>query len=54
VVIIGDSHARGCAANMKHILENCYEINSVVKPGACSETLITSANDDIQQVTNKD
>jgi hypothetical protein len=53
-VIIGDSHARLCAANMKHILKNSFEVHGVVKPGACTETLTESAKYDIEQLTNRD
>jgi hypothetical protein len=54
VVIIGDSHARGYAANMKYYLTNNYKVSGIVKPGACADTLIASAPDDIEHLTNKD
>jgi hypothetical protein len=54
VMIIGDSHARGCAGNMKHILGNNFKVQGVVKPGAGAEVLTASAKFDIEQLTNKD
>jgi hypothetical protein len=56
VVIIGDSHARGCAVNIKHMLNDGYkiQIQGIVKPGACVNTLTSSAKYDIEQLTNKD
>jgi hypothetical protein len=41
-VIIGDSHDRGCAGNMKHNLSYRYKTSSVVKPGMNINTLIAS------------
>jgi hypothetical protein len=54
VVIIGDSHAHGCAANVKHSFKNSYVVSGVVKPEACAETLNASAKNDIKQLANKD
>jgi hypothetical protein len=31
IVIIGDSHVRGCAANMKHILRDSFLVQGIVK-----------------------
>jgi hypothetical protein len=54
IVIIGDSHALGCAGNMKRNLKDSYKISGFVKSGACIDTLIASAMDDIEYLTNKD
>jgi hypothetical protein len=54
IVIIGDSHARGCEGNMKRNLNDSYKTSGFVKTGACIDTLIASATDDIEYVTNKD
>jgi hypothetical protein len=53
-MIIGDSHACGCAANMKHNLKDSYYACGFVKPGACIDTFIASATGDIEYSTNKD
>lgn len=34
IVILGGSHARGCAREVKHNLDHTYEIQATVKPGA--------------------
>jgi hypothetical protein len=54
LVIIGDSYARGCAANMKHILKDDFLVYGVVKPGMGAETLSVSAKQDIEQLTRRD
>jgi hypothetical protein len=53
-VIIGNSHARGCADNMKYNLKDSYKTSGFVKSGACIDTLIASAAGDIEYLTNKD
>jgi hypothetical protein len=54
IVTIGDSHARGCAGNMKHNHKDSYKTSGSVKPGTCIDTLIASAMGDIEYLTNKD
>jgi hypothetical protein len=49
-VIIGDSHAQGCAGNMKHNLKNSDKTIGFVKPGACIDT----ATGNIEYSTNED
>jgi len=34
IMIVGDSHARGSASNIKHNLNNDFDLNGFVKPGA--------------------
>jgi hypothetical protein len=53
VVIIGDSHARGYATNMKHSLKN-HMVIGYVKPGASIDTLITTAKKDIEYLNKND
>jgi hypothetical protein len=36
IVIIGDSHSRGCAWNLKPYLSDKFEVSSLVKPGSCT------------------
>jgi hypothetical protein len=40
LLLIGDSHLRGCAANMKAFLNNQFEVCGFVKPGAIPKTVI--------------
>jgi hypothetical protein len=53
-MIIGDSHAQGCAGNMKHNLKDSYKTSGFVKPKACMDTSFASATGEIEYVTNKD
>jgi hypothetical protein len=54
IVIIGDSHARGCAGIMKQNLSDRYKTNGVVKPGATMNTLMVSGKSEIRELTDKD
>jgi hypothetical protein len=54
IVIIGDSHARGCSGNMKHNLKDSYKSSGFVKSEACIDTLNASATGDIEYLRNKD
>jgi len=54
IVIIGDSHARGCAAELKSNLDMDFEIQGYIKPGTGLKTISTSAKRDIQQQTTQD
>lgn len=55
VVVIGDSHARGCASEINSNLrskETCAY--GVVKPGMCMENITKSATQEIKTMTKKD
>jgi len=54
VVILGDSHTRGCAAGVKHLLSSDYEVCGSISPGAGMETIKDTARLEIQQLTKKD
>jgi hypothetical protein len=54
IVIIGDSHARGCAAELKSNLDVDFETQGFINPGTGLKTIITSAKRDIQQLTKQD
>ena len=54
IVIIGDSHARGCANNVKSNLSDNFRTEGIVKPGAVMNTLMTSGIGVIKELTNKD
>ena len=49
VLIIGDSHPRNCAANVKTETDTRgnLKVQGLVKPGAGTDTLVNSANSDI-------
>jgi lysophospholipase L1-like esterase len=54
VLLIGDSHLRGCAANMKLNLSDNFEICGYVNPGAASKSVLKSANNNIKKLTSED
>ena len=54
VVILGDSHARGCATEVQHNLDPTFEIQGIVKPGANLEGIVTSLTDTTANLTKKD
>jgi hypothetical protein len=54
ILILGDSHARGCAAEVKHYLSNDFEVHGTTIPGAGMEAIKASADKKVNQLTNKD
>jgi hypothetical protein len=54
IFILGDSHAKGCAAEVKHYLNNDFSVQGTTIPGAGMEFIKASANVKINQLTNKD
>jgi len=54
VLIIGDSHARLCAANVKADIKDKYDVQGLVKPGAGAGILVSTANSDITNLTKND
>jgi hypothetical protein len=47
IVVIGDSHSRGYAVEVKTHLINNFEVIDLVKPGAVAEILLKSAMSDM-------
>jgi hypothetical protein len=54
ILIIGDSHARGCAANLKSSLNETFEVMGTVMPGSRLEHIMNSARSDISHLSRKD
>jgi hypothetical protein len=54
IVIIGDSHARGSASNVKNNLNDNYTCSGFVRPGANIDTLTSSRMEDIKYLTSND
>ena len=54
IVIIGDSHARGCAGELKSNLDADFEIQGFINPGTGLKTISTSAKREIQQLSTHD
>jgi hypothetical protein len=42
VLILGDSHARGCAEEVQHNLNRNFSVQGIVKPGACMKDIVSS------------
>jgi len=53
-MILGDSHARGCAAEVKHLLSSDFEVFGTTNPGAGMKTIKDTADAKVQQLTKKD
>ena len=54
ILIIGDSHARGCATEMKAILNTDFEVQGFVYPDAGLKTITSTAKNDISKLSKKD
>jgi acid phosphatase class B len=53
-VILGDSHPKGCAVGVKHLLSNDFEVPGSINPGAGMKTIKDTASVKVQQLTKKD
>jgi hypothetical protein len=54
IMIIGDSHARGCSERVKNLLSNKFEVNGLVKPGTGTDVLTNSAKNEVRKLTKRD
>ena len=54
VLIVGDSHAKGCAASVKHLLNSNYEVFGSINPGSGMKGIKDMANVKLQQLTKKE
>jgi predicted phosphodiesterase len=54
IIIIGDSHARGCSQEVKHNLDHRVEVQGIVKPGANIEVIVNTSTKNIGKLTKKD
>ena len=53
VVILGVSHARGCAARVKHLLNSDFEVFGSINPGAGMKIIKDMASMKVQHLTRK-
>jgi hypothetical protein len=53
IVIIGDSHARGCASRLQKKLKDQYEVIGYVKPSAGAAVLTKTAQQEISGLTEE-
>ena len=54
VLIIGDSHMRNCATNVKSTIKNNFAVQGVVKPGAMANILVNAAKNEVKRLSKKD
>lgn len=54
VLLIGDSHAKKCALDLRHNLEPNYEVCGFVKPGAISSEIIKTAEKEVSSLKQED
>ena len=54
VVIVRDNHARGCAAEVEHLLNNKFEVLGLVNSGAGMEFMKDTARVKLHQLTKND
>ena len=54
IIIIRDSHAKGCAAEIKQALGKTGKVVGYVKPGSNLKNIKNIANKEIQELTKKD
>jgi hypothetical protein len=54
IVIIGDSHARNCAAELHHRLGKKCAVSGYVKPGAGMEVIVQSWKEEIEKLSGED
>jgi hypothetical protein len=51
IIVIGDSHARGCAVEIQLNLDEGFEVQVFVTPGTGVSTITISAESDIQHLS---
>jgi hypothetical protein len=54
IIIVGDSHSRGCATNVISYLSDNYKVQGLVKPGTCSDLLTKTVMNVIKNLTTND
>jgi hypothetical protein len=54
IIVIGDSHAWGCAAEIKSNVDETFKGWGFVNPGKGLSNVITAAKGDIQQLSKQD
>jgi hypothetical protein len=54
IIILGDSHARGCAAKVSHLLNNDFEVLRFVNPGSGMKYIKEMSRMKLQQLSKED
>jgi uncharacterized membrane protein len=51
ILIIGDSHVRGCAGMMSASMDARFEVCGVIKPGSCTDSISGTMSDEVDKLT---
>jgi hypothetical protein len=54
IIILGDSHARGCAKEVQHNLGQHFEVQGIMKPGANLQMIVNTSTETMGKLTKKD
>jgi hypothetical protein len=54
ILVMGDSHLRGCAVKMITSLDTRFDVCGIVKPGSNTESLIETAKSEVGKLTMND
>jgi hypothetical protein len=54
IMVLGDSHARGCATEVNHLLKNSFEVPGFVNPGSRMKYMKNTSKVKLQQLTKND
>ena len=54
VILIGDSHLKGCASRLISSLDTRFNVCAFLKPGSCSQTLMESVKGNKDKLTKTD
>jgi hypothetical protein len=54
ILIIGDSHVRGCAGRMSASMDAHFEVCGVVRPGSCMDSISGTMSDEVNKLTKND
>jgi hypothetical protein len=54
ILIIADSHMRGCAVKMSASLDARFEVRGVIKPGSCTESISGTMKEEVDNLTIND
>jgi hypothetical protein len=54
ILIVGDSHGRGCTSKVKYNLDNGFEVQGVINPGAGLTAITSSVKEEVELLAKKD
>jgi len=54
IIILGDSHVRGCAQEAQHNLRHSFEVQGIVKLGANTKIIVNTSTKITSKLTKKD